>query len=171
MRWHPVPEAECSPARKFNMLGGFGHSPPSHPFPSPAGCPQGAVTGKPTGELAALPPYLRVVRFKGIAVIRRFLADSQLLSHLWSRDRIREQCLPPAPHFCDQGSLLPTSLLYALPPSLSPSRRERTQHRVGIRSRTSPRTWEWGPCSNTPVRLQKPMPQRMRLFQLELRSK
>lgn len=70
VRWHLVTEAECSLAGKFNMLGGFGHSPPSHPFPSPARCPQGAVTGKPTGELAALPPYLRVVCFKGIAVIR-----------------------------------------------------------------------------------------------------
>lgn len=33
----------------------------------------------------AWPPYLRVVSFEGIAVIGGLLADSQLLSHLWSK--------------------------------------------------------------------------------------
>lgn len=53
-----------------SVLGVFGRSPPGHPFPSPAGCvelQQGWES--PRGKVVALSSYLRVVRFKGIAVI------------------------------------------------------------------------------------------------------
>lgn len=54
-----------------SVLGVFSFSPPSHPFPSPASCLELQLGwGSPWGEVVASPSYLRVVRFKGIAVIR-----------------------------------------------------------------------------------------------------
>lgn len=143
------------------------------------------------GTHAARLPYLRVVGFEGIAVIRGLLADAQLLSHLRGKAQTAATSSCPAP-LCsalnpsprhgtpsDTGcaqqppssSSFPLFFFSSLSPRSPPGSREGTWQWWGAQGRTSPRSWEWGPRSKTPVRLQKPMPQRMRLFQLELRSK
>lgn len=49
------------------------------------------------GTLAARLPYLRVVGFEGIAVIRGLLADAQLLSHLRGKAQTAATSSCPAP--------------------------------------------------------------------------
>jgi len=124
---HPNPAAAQPGNGTHAFQPGVLHPGGFWPFPTKAPVPFSRNgVGKPTG-----PSYLRVVRFKGIAVIGRFLADPQLLSHLQSKAETSSgsgashTTLP-----CDRGLLPATSPLCAPPPSLSP----RTLLRCGVRS-------------------------------------